>query len=161
METRPRPTTRTILKMPSIPRSRWPVTANNHHAENSDHRACAAADARDRAAIPATTATETARPMVPGGLDGERQVLRTGLRQRAGPSPQERLVSGRLARERQLLHPLRAQLRASWHHRHFKMIAKPAEVPSGSRSLHDGCSPRTTLAATNNCGCDEQMLGQK
>src|SRR5262245_4483329 len=30
--------------------------------------------------IPATTATETARPMVSRGLDGERQ-LRTGLRQ--------------------------------------------------------------------------------
>jgi hypothetical protein len=46
--------------------------------------------------------------MVPGGLDGERQLLRTGLRQGAGRYPQERLVSGRLARERQLLHPLRA-----------------------------------------------------
>ena len=43
-----------------------------HHAENSDHRDCAAADVRHRAAIPATTATETVRPMVPGGLDGER-----------------------------------------------------------------------------------------
>jgi hypothetical protein len=42
------------------------------YAENSDHRDCAAADARYRAAIPATTATETARPMVPGGLDGQR-----------------------------------------------------------------------------------------
>src|SRR5262245_40297697 len=46
-------------------------TADNHHAENSDHRDCAAADARPRAAIPAITATETARPMVPR-LDGER-----------------------------------------------------------------------------------------
>ena len=27
---------------------------------------------------PATTATETARPMVPAVLDGERQLLRTG-----------------------------------------------------------------------------------
>jgi hypothetical protein len=41
-------------------------------------------------------------------LDGERQLLRTGFRQGAGRYSQERLVSGRLARERQLLHPLRA-----------------------------------------------------
>src|SRR5262245_29123716 len=109
METRRRPTTRKISKMPSIPRLRWPVTADNHHAENSDHRDCAAADARLRAAIPATTATETARPMVPGGLDGERQLLRTRLRQGTGRYSQERLVSGRLARERQLLHPLRVR----------------------------------------------------
>ena len=54
-----------------------------------------------------TTATETARPMVPGGLDGERQLLRAGLRQGTGRYPQERLVSSRLARERLLLHPLR------------------------------------------------------
>src|SRR5258708_3814232 len=107
METRPRPITRTISKTPSVPRLRWPVTANNHHAENSDHRDCAAADPRDRAAIPATTATETARPMVPGGLDGERQLLRTGLRQGSGRYPQEQLVSGWLARERQLLHPVK------------------------------------------------------
>jgi hypothetical protein len=79
-----------------------------HHVEDSDHRDCAAADARHRAAIPATTPTDTARPMVPGGLDGERQLLRAGLRQRAGRYPEERLVSGRLARERQLLHPLRS-----------------------------------------------------
>ena len=45
--------------------------------------------------------------MAPGGLDGERQLLRTGLRQGAGRYPQEQLVSVRLARERQLLHPLR------------------------------------------------------
>src|SRR5262249_47630642 len=83
------------------------IPADNHNAENSDHRDCAAADARDRAAIPATTATETARPMVPRGLDGKWQLLRTGLRQGAGRYPQEGLVSGRLARERQLLHPLR------------------------------------------------------
>src|SRR5262245_14179958 len=80
----------------------------NHNAENSDHRDCAAADARHRAALPAPTATETARPMVPGGLDGERQLLRTGLRQGAGRYPQER-VPGRLARERQLLRPLRGR----------------------------------------------------
>ena len=34
--------------------------------------------------------------MVPGGLDGEWQLLRTGLRQGARRYPQERLVSGRL-----------------------------------------------------------------
>ena len=50
--------------------------------------------------------------MVPGRLDGERQLLRTGLRQGASRYPQERLVSTRLARERQLLHPLRALGRA-------------------------------------------------
>jgi hypothetical protein len=49
--------------------------------------------------------------MVPSGLDGERQLLRTGLRQGAGRYPQERLVSGRLARERQLLHPLRPAMK--------------------------------------------------
>jgi hypothetical protein len=47
--------------------------------------------------------------MVPHGLDGERQLLRTGLRQGAGRYPQERLVSGWLARERQLLHSLRVR----------------------------------------------------
>ena len=47
--------------------------------------------------------------MVPSGLDGERQLLRAGLRQGAGRYPQERLVSGRLARERQLLHSLRGR----------------------------------------------------
>ena len=48
--------------------------------------------------------------MVPGGLDGERQLLRTRLRQGTGRYPQERLVSVRLARERQLLHPLRVRI---------------------------------------------------
>jgi hypothetical protein len=142
MGTRARPTTRTISKTPSKPRLRWPVsencrpgrspnlTADNHHAENSNHRDCAVADARHRAAIPATTATETARPMVPRGLGGERQLLRTGLRQGATRCPQERLVPSRLARERQLLHPL---MQAVWHHRNFQMIANPAEVRSRSR----------------------------
>src|SRR5262245_2898682 len=117
METRLRPITRTISKMPSTLPLRWPVsencrpgrgptlTADNHYAENSDHRDCTAAEAHHRAAIRASTATETARAMVPGGLDGERQLLHTGLRQGGGRHPQEWLVSGRLARERQLLHP--------------------------------------------------------
>ena len=47
--------------------------------------------------------------MVPGGLDGERQLLRTGLRQGPDRFTQKWLVSGRLARERQLLHPLRVR----------------------------------------------------
>ncbi len=47
--------------------------------------------------------------MVSDGLDGEWELLRTGLRQGAGRYPQERLVPGRLARERQLLHPLRVR----------------------------------------------------
>jgi hypothetical protein len=79
-----------------------------HHAENSDHRDGGAAETRLRAAIPATTATETARPMVSRGLGGERQLLRTGLRQGAASRSQKRLVPRWLARERQLLHPLRS-----------------------------------------------------
>src|SRR6516164_9746695 len=75
METRPRPTTRTISKTPSIPRLRWPVPADNHDAENSDHRDRAAAEAHHRAAIAPTTAARW--------LDGERQLLRIGLRQGA------------------------------------------------------------------------------
>jgi len=47
--------------------------------------------------------------MVPGGLDGERQLLRTGLRQGAASRSQKRLVPVWLARERQLLHSLRGQ----------------------------------------------------
>jgi hypothetical protein len=46
-------------------------------------------------------------------LGGEWQLLRTGLRQGAGCYPQEGLVSDWLARERQLLHPLRVH---SWEH---------------------------------------------
>ena len=45
--------------------------------------------------------------MVSRGLDGERQLLRTGLEQGAASRSQERLVPGWLARERQLLHPLK------------------------------------------------------
>ena len=47
--------------------------------------------------------------MVSGWVDGERELLRTGLRQGAGRYSQEGLVPGRLARERQLLHPLRVR----------------------------------------------------
>src|SRR5262245_55905139 len=108
METRRRPITRTISKTPSTPWLRWSVsekrrpgrspilTADTHHVENSNHRDCAAAEAHDRAAISATTALEAA---VPGGLDGERHPLRTGLRQGARCYREERLVSSRLARE--------------------------------------------------------------
>ena len=39
----------------------------------------------------------------------ERQLLRSGLRQGAAGNSQERLVSGRVARERQLLHSLRVR----------------------------------------------------
>ena len=35
-------------------------------------------------------------------------------------------MPGRLARQRQLLHPLRAQLRASWHHQRFRRTARAA-----------------------------------
>src|SRR5262245_27073577 len=99
MEMRRRPITRTTWKMPSTPQLRWPVsdncrpgrsptlTADNHHAENSNHRDCAAAEAHHRAATSATTATETARPMVSCGLDGERQLLRTRFREGAGGYP--------------------------------------------------------------------------
>src|SRR5262245_56517799 len=136
MEMRRRPITRTISKTPSTPQSRWPVSENcqpgrsptvavdNHRAENSDHRDCAFAEAHYRAAIRATIATETAWPMVPSGLDGERQLLCTGLRQGPGRYPQERLVSRRLARERQLLHSLtRSAEGAPWQYLH-KVIAK-------------------------------------
>ncbi len=47
--------------------------------------------------------------MVPRGLDGERQLLRAGLPQGAASRSQKRLVPIRLARERQLLHPLRVR----------------------------------------------------
>src|SRR6266480_2246676 len=86
------------LELTGRPAAPGCIPANNHHGENSDHRDCAAADARNRAAIPATTATETARPMVPRGLDGERQLLRTGLRQGAGRYREKWLVPGRVAR---------------------------------------------------------------
>jgi hypothetical protein len=46
--------------------------------------------------------------MVPSGLDGERQLLRTGLRQGPSRYPQERVVPGWLVRERQLLRPLKS-----------------------------------------------------
>jgi hypothetical protein len=46
--------------------------------------------------------------MVPSRLDGERQLLRTGLRKGAGRYPQERVVPGWLTRERQLLRPLKS-----------------------------------------------------
>jgi len=48
--------------------------------------------------------------MVSRGLGGERQLLRTGLRQGAASRSQKRLVPVRLARERQLLHPLRGNI---------------------------------------------------
>jgi hypothetical protein len=44
--------------------------------------------------------------MVPGGLDGERQLLRTGLRQGATGDSEEWILPDWLAREWQLLHPL-------------------------------------------------------
>src|ERR1700738_3853110 len=45
-----------------------------------------------------------------------RQLLRTEFGQGTGRYPQEPLVSGRLARERQLLHPLRVRNRDSRSH---------------------------------------------
>ena len=66
--------------------------------------------------------------MVPRGLDGEWQLLRTGLRQGAGRHPQEGLVSGGLARERQLLHSLSAAARHHGITGTFQVIAKPAEA---------------------------------
>jgi hypothetical protein len=46
--------------------------------------------------------------MVPGRFDGQRRLLRTGLRKAAGRYPQERVVPGWLSRERQLLRPLKS-----------------------------------------------------
>ena len=62
--------------------------------------------------------------MVPRGLDGERQLLRTGVRQGAGRYPQERLVSGRLAAV--IASAEGPQLRASWHHQRFRRTARAA-----------------------------------
>jgi hypothetical protein len=62
--------------------------------------------------------------MVPRGLDGKWQLLRTGLRQGAGRHPEKGLVPDWLARERQLLHPLTVcGCEHPWHHRHCQMIA--------------------------------------
>jgi hypothetical protein len=58
--------------------------------------------------------------MVPDGLDSERRLLRTGLLRGAGRYPQEGLVPGRLARERQLLHPLGSAAASILAHRHFQ-----------------------------------------
>ena len=45
--------------------------------------------------------------LVSGGVGGKRRLLRGGLRQGAASRSQKRLVPVRLARERQLLHPLK------------------------------------------------------
>jgi hypothetical protein len=45
--------------------------------------------------------------MVPGGLDGERELLRPRLRQGTTGNSEEWILPGWLARERQLLHSLR------------------------------------------------------
>jgi hypothetical protein len=150
---RRRPITRTTWKTPSTPQLRWPVsencrpgrsptlTADNHHAENSDHRDRAAAEAHHRAAIPATTATETGRPIVSGGLDCERKRLRTGLRQGAGRYSQERLVPGWLARERQLLHALRVYIcRRSARAGGKGATLRQARLFSGCRGAHSPAS---------------------
>ena len=63
-----------------------------HHAEDSDHRDCAVADARLGAAVPATTATETAQPMVPRGWMGERLL-------NDGPSRERLRRHGQLRRD--------------------------------------------------------------
>jgi hypothetical protein len=55
--------------------ARSPTLTANNQLLKTLYRDCAAAEARHRAAIPATTSTET---VVPGGLDCERQLLRTG-----------------------------------------------------------------------------------
>jgi hypothetical protein len=56
--------------------------------------------------------------MVSRGLDGKRQLPRTGLRQGASCYREERLVSRRLARERELLRPLRIRsCEPSWQQR--------------------------------------------
>jgi hypothetical protein len=44
--------------------------------------------------------------MVPGGMERQRQLLRSRLRQSTAGNSQEWILPGRLARERQLLHPL-------------------------------------------------------
>jgi hypothetical protein len=92
--------------------------------------------------------------MVPGRLDGQWQLLHPWLRQGPGRYPEEGLVSRRLARERQLLHPLRVR---SWKdpgkYRHFQTNAKPNEMANRSRSSRDDCRP------SHSSGSDEQMFG--
>ena len=73
--------------------------------------------------------------MVPGGLDGERQLLRTEFGQSAGRYPQERLVSGRLAREWQLLHPLRVR---KCEHLHFQAIGRDEQMFGADRQVLHG-----------------------
>src|SRR5262245_33301063 len=104
--------------------------------KNFDHRA---AEAHHRAATPATTATETARPM----------------------------VSSRLARERQLLHPLKAPavgllagpvLSSDWQRR--------TNIWRGETSLTRGHSARGERSSrvysmwVTHLGCDNQPLIQ-
>jgi hypothetical protein len=123
------------------------IPANDHHAENSDHRDCVAAHARDRAAISAATATSPTRPMVPGGMERQRQLLRSRLRQSAAGNSQEWILPGRLARERKLLHSLNVR---SCEHLGINRPLPSRPKPSRSRSSRDDCSPcHTTLAATN------------
>ena len=75
--------------------------------------------------------------MVPRGLDGERQLLRTGLRQGTASRPQKRLVPGRLARKRQLLHPLR--VRGCEHPGgDEQMFGEQQQVPHRGRSDQEG-----------------------
>jgi hypothetical protein len=85
--------------------------------------------------------------MVPSGRGGEQQLLRTGLRQGVGRYPQEWLVSGRLARERQLLHPLKVR---SCEHLGitgaFQVIAKPGRTRAGPACRMMTAAP---LAAKN------------
>src|SRR5262249_24775408 len=86
--------------------------------------------------------------MGPGRLDRERQPLRTELGQSASRHPQERLVSGLLARERQLLHPLGVpQLRASL--ASLTLSGAQAGLRRPCRVIGGSC--HTVLAATNKC----------
>jgi hypothetical protein len=137
------------LELTGRPAAPGCIPAGDHHAENSDHRDCAAADARDRAAISAATATSPTRPMVPGGMERQRKLLRSRLRQSTAGNSQEWILPGRLARERQLLHPLNVR---SCEHLGINLPLPSRPKPSRSRSSRDDCSPcHTVLAATSKC----------
>jgi|GraSoiStandDraft_41_1057321.scaffolds.fasta_scaffold1947068_1 hypothetical protein len=105
-------------KTPSIWGSRWSASEHDgnatfreklQNAEIADPRYRAAAIAQLRA-VTTTPATTQARPVVPGGMERQRQLLRARLRQSVAGDPQDaqRMVPGGLAGERKLLHPLNA-----------------------------------------------------
>jgi len=82
-----------------------------------------------RTAILATTATETAQPIVPGGLDGERQLLRARAPTRRRPLfPRTVGVQPAGARAVVIASAEGRQLWASWQHRPFRVIGSEEQM---------------------------------